>query len=245
MLFPARYRNVPSYLRCVPEFSREQGGHHYKSNNSLVVIKMQTLRIYDEPAFRARLAQLDHRAKMAFSAACAQRLMPLFTRYAKKTGTDAQAQRLREILSTAWGAASGVPGDVNGLDAEAAAFGPSDDAEWVFELGYAQNAAAAVAYAIRTCLSDDPQEAAWAARQLYEAAEYAISQPDLDQVELHVQKVGDSLKRNEAALASDLVRTALAFLDRDLVVVESAPPSWEGLRQQSASEGLSWAATLR
>jgi hypothetical protein len=82
-----------------------------------------------------------------------------------------------------------------------------------------------VAYAIRTCLIDDPQEAAWAARQL--------------------QKVGESLERNEATLTSDVVQTALAFLDRDLVVVESAPPSWEDLRQQSASEGLSWAATLR
>ncbi|MBT2555480.1 DUF416 family protein [Arthrobacter sp. ISL-5] len=210
-----------------------------------MVIKMQALRIYDEPALTARLGQLDHPAKIAFSAACAQRLMPLFVRYAKKTGTDAQAQRLGEILSTAWEAASGGPVDVRGLDSMAASFGPSDDAEWVFEMGYAQNAAAAVAYAIRTCLSDDPQEAAWAARQLYEAADYAISQPDLEQVELYVQKVGESLERNEATLTSDVVQTALAFLDRDLVVVESAPPSWEGLRQQSASEGLSWAATLR
>ena len=49
--------------------AKKQGGHHYKSNNGLVVIKIQALRIYDEPALTARLAQLDHPAKIAFSAA--------------------------------------------------------------------------------------------------------------------------------------------------------------------------------
>lgn len=131
---------------------------------------MQAMRIYDEPALTARLALLDHRAKIAFSAACAQRLMPLFARYAEKTGAAAHAQRLAHILLVAWQAASDGPVDVRGLDSEAASFCPSDDAEWVFEMGYAQY---------------------------------------------------------------------------DLMVVESVPPSWDGLRHQSASEGLSWAATLR
>lgn len=40
-------------------------------------------------------------------------------------------------------------------------------------MGYAQNAAAAVACAVRTWMTDEPQEAVWGARQVYEAADYA------------------------------------------------------------------------
>ncbi|GEA86031.1 hypothetical protein CGE01nite_32820 [Cellulomonas gelida] len=48
--------------------------------------------------------------------------------------------------------------------------------------GYGQNAAAAAAYAMRTWMTNSPQEAAWAARHGYELADYAVlnGDPDLD-----------------------------------------------------------------
>lgn len=50
---------------------------------------------------------------------------------------------------------------------------PADEGEWTFEMGYGQSAIAAVVYAVRTWLTDDPQEAVWAARQVHQAADYA------------------------------------------------------------------------
>ena len=78
---------------------------------------------------------------------------------------------------------------------------------------------------------------------MYEAADYAVSQPDLEQAEMHTRKVG-GLESDWNILTSDIVQSALAFLDRDLAVVESGLPTWGGLRRQSVSEGQPWAATL-
>ena len=60
------------------------------------------MRIYDERALLARLEPFDRGAKTAFAAACAQRLLPLFERYARVDGATAHAHRLAEILAAAW-----------------------------------------------------------------------------------------------------------------------------------------------
>lgn len=114
---------------------------------------------------------------------------------------------------------------------------PSDEDGWTLEMGYGQNAAAAAAYAIRAWLTDDPQEAAWAARQVYEMADYAVLQrsPTLD--------------LNEAAseltvLSSALVQDALEALDRSLTSVESSGNDWSTLRASSEADGLRWARAV-
>lgn len=129
------------------------------------------MRVYDEHALLVRLEPLDRWAKTAFAAACAQRLFPLYERYVRSAGRLASAQILADILSTAWDIAAGRVVNLQPLQAEAESMVPAEDGNWVLESGYGQNAAAAVAYAIRTWLSDDPQEAAWAARQIYDVAD--------------------------------------------------------------------------
>lgn len=120
-------------------------------------------RIYDETALRGRLSGLDRSAKTAFAAACAESLVPLQERYWTKTGNSGKAARAREILDSAWDVAFAGNSDVSSLESEAVSLGPTDDEEWSFDMGYAQNAAAALAYAVRTWLSGGAQEAAWAA----------------------------------------------------------------------------------
>lgn len=44
---------------------------------------------YDESAIRARLAKLDRASRTAYASACAERLWPLFERYAGATGEAA------------------------------------------------------------------------------------------------------------------------------------------------------------
>ena len=200
------------------------------------------MRVYDEPALRGTLEPLDRWAKTAFAAACAQRMFPLFERYAQSAGEPAQAQRLAEILSAAWDVASGLVNDVRLMDSEAASMPPSDDEEWVLEVGYGQNAAFAVAYAIRTWLTDDPQEAAWAARQVYEVAEYAVFESDLKPGEIYLYRPGD--RAEDEALKSQIVQAALSAIEQDLDTVVSSPPAWLKLRQTAEREGRIWAATF-
>jgi Protein of unknown function (DUF416) len=205
-----------------------------------VVVRMSDglMARYDEVEIKARLAPLDKSQKTAFAAACAERLWSLFERYSEATGRGDVAA-LRVVLDSAWRAARGE--QVVGLDgAQGVAEGmvPSDDGEWVFEMRYGQNSTAAVAYAVRTWLTDDPQEGAWGARQVYEAADYAAqrSLPDLDL---------NGPDAEQRLLASRAVQDALAGMSTDLMTVEShTGDRWERLQQRARQEGEAWARTL-
>jgi len=200
------------------------------------VVVLVSLR-YDEAAIVSRLSDLDRSAKTAFAASCAQRLLPLFERFARSVGTPELAPRLRVIVDAAWDVASGAGADVAARQAEAEGMVPTDEDDWTLETGYAQNAAAAAAYAIRTWLTDDPQEAAWAARQVYELADYAVLQgrPALDL---------NAPESEAQVLESETVQNALIALDHALVVVESAPSTWQELREDAIADSEAWAGTL-
>ena len=193
---------------------------------------------YDEADIKARLAKLDRFHRTAFAAACAERLWPLFERYARATG-EGDVEALHSILDMAWSAAQGVVVEgMAGAQEAAEAMVPNDEGEWVFEMGYGQNAAAAVAYALRACLTDDTQEGVWGARQLYEAADYAAqhSLPDLDLNAPGVER---------ALFQSPAVQSALAALSADLIDVESSEGhDWALLRERAREEGEVWARTL-
>ena len=193
---------------------------------------------YDEAEIKNRLSRLHRARKTAFAAACAERLWPLFLRCAEATG-EGEVAVLRTVLDGAGRAARGEDvGDLSAARITAEDMVPADDGEWIVEMGYGQNAAAAVAYAVRTWLTDDPREAAWAARQAYEAADYAAlcAHP-----ELRLNVPGTERTLSESAM----VQTAIAEMVADLVAVESPPTDdWEGLRARARDEGAVWAATL-
>lgn len=198
-----------------------------------------TLFRYDERELVKRLSRLDRQSKTAFAASCAQRLLPMFDRYAKAAGTPELSSRLAMIVDSAWEVASGAStrSDLSALQAEAEAMVPTDKDGWTREMGYGQNAAAATAYAVRAWLTDDPQEAAWAARQVYELADYAVLQrdPNLD------LNAPDAEAR---VLLSDLVQDALGTLDQALAAAEGEPSSWQKLRADSEAGGQALAADV-
>jgi Protein of unknown function (DUF416) len=188
---------------------------------------------------RGRLARLGRAERTAFAAACAERLWPLFVRYADVTG-HADPGSLRTVLNDTWRAVRGEDVDLAGAQHLRQEMVPSDDGEWIHEMGYGQNAAAGVAYAVRTWLTDDPQEAAWAARQIYEAADYAAqhARPDLD-FDLDRPHAEAALRGHPA------VQAALAGTEDDLGAVESADPaSWDGLRKRAEQDGAVRARSL-
>jgi uncharacterized protein YjaG (DUF416 family) len=193
---------------------------------------------YDESEIGARLGMLERFNRTAFAAACAERLWPLFERYVRVTG-EGDSVVMRAVLDRVWLAVQGRDaGDLSQAQAEVEAMVPTDEGEWVFEMGYGQNAAASVAYAVRTWLRHDPQEAVWAAQQVYEAADYA-AQRSLADLDLN------SAAAEAELFNSEIVQVALAGLAADLASAEApAGDGWSGLRDRARLEGASWARTL-
>jgi hypothetical protein len=76
------------------------------------------MQMYDQRALLARLEPLDRGAKTAFASTSAQRLLPLFGRYARVAGVPAHTQRLAGILAAAWDVSSGRVIDVRSMDSE-------------------------------------------------------------------------------------------------------------------------------
>lgn len=180
---------------------------------------------YDEAGFLRRLERLDGSSKTAFAAACAERLWPLVERYASAVAVPAgQVAVLRAALDVVWRSCVGGSEDVSSVQVLAESMVPREDDQWVFEAGYGQNAIAAVAYAARTWLTDDPQEAVWAARQVYEAADYGTQQcvPGVAAYSVDVE---------EGLRVSPVVRGAVSALGADLEA--AAQGDLLGVQEQS------------
>ncbi|KRE79769.1 hypothetical protein [Arthrobacter sp. Soil763] len=191
----------------------------------------------NEMLLMLRLEPLDRSAKTAFAAACAQRLVHLSNRYSQQVGDSLREQRLAVIVSAASQAAAGRGIDATRMKAEAEAMVPDEDEEgWSAGRTYAGNAAAAAAYALRTWLTNDPQEAAWAARQLLDTADLAYSQ---------AIRGGDLTSEDEekAYLESPVFQSVTFAIQRDLEAIETGR-SWSELRQRAELEGKDWVASM-
>jgi len=191
---------------------------------------------YDESAIVDRLRAVDRGAKTLFAATCAQLLMPLFARYADVIGRPELVSRLETAILIAWDAETFADVDMAAAAADAVSMIPTDEDEWVFESGYGQNAAAAVAYAIEAWQSDDPQKAAWAARQVYEVADYVTLQRC---PELNLNAPGSEVLVSN----SKLIQNALTWIERTLKEVEASGKR-DDLRTSAELDSLAFAAIL-
>lgn len=186
---------------------------------------------YDEAALLARVDKLDRKSRIGFAAACAERLWPLLAVYQDAAGRPQEEfSALRAVLDSVWAVAAGAEpaGHLDEDEALVESLVPSDDDEdWVFESAYGQNGLAALAYAARTVLTDDSQEAVWAAQQLYEATDVAAQQV--------VATSGLTRAESERALLEHpAVQWALRSIDGDLS--RSAFTVAAELRSRAASE---------
>jgi uncharacterized protein YjaG (DUF416 family) len=189
---------------------------------------------YDESTVLERLGNGSSRTRALFGALTAERLFPLYELFAERAG-QGDPGRLREALDTAWGAIDGVlvdPAELERQQEAAEDLVPEEDDDWVTESGYAQNAAAAVAYALRTRLTDNPQEAAWGARQANDFADY-VAQRQLEDLEFSDPGAEDALADQP------IVQEALAGIEADLATALKDPPPDElpALRDQARKGG--------
>lgn len=192
------------------------------------------MRVYDEGRIAQSARALDRFSRTAFAAACAERLWPLVERYASVMSVPTEGVRvLRQSLDAAWSAACGEDIDLRHARETAEEMVPYEDDDWVMEAGYAQNAIAAIAYATRSWLTDDPQEAVWAARQVYEAADYGAQQSQLSGEKVYSAVVEEALAN--APVVQAAVRAI--FDDLEAAEVDSA----EALHERALTASVDFA----
>ena len=134
--------------------------------------------IFDEKSIKKSLTLLPITLRTLFAVTCAERLFPAYERFSAKTG-GGNVDLLRRILDKLWMGLLGVQEYSDQIIAadlqHCMLLVPKEsDGEWFNEQVWAEDAVASLAYCLRTRLSGDTQEAAWAARRVYEAADYYV-----------------------------------------------------------------------
>lgn len=155
---------------------------------------MSSLR-FDMDELVAGLQRLASPLRAAFAASCAQRLLPAYAHFAGRTGRGAP-DVLRSMLDRLWRDLEGarmtsreIQGSIDRCEEQIEITAQPDGdslpgASWSDMLaalrarsvesvasmeGQAEDAASALAYALRCRRHGDPREAAWAAKRAYEA----------------------------------------------------------------------------
>jgi uncharacterized protein YjaG (DUF416 family) len=130
---------------------------------------------FEEGLLAADLGRIAKAGRVAFAAACAERLLPAYHRYAER---GARGEELGAILDRLWDDLLGTPmtdAEVRAKEeACMALISAEEDVSWAEERAVAEDGVAAVAYALRCRLNGDAKEAAWAGRRAYEAMDHFV-----------------------------------------------------------------------
>lgn len=196
-----------------------------------------TVRTYDETRNIELLERLPSRLRVVFALLCALRLLPAYKRFNSHTGRGDPAA-LDVMVQKLW--SDCLEGTMEDDEVKAGAercleLVPSEDEGWDEETQpYAEDAAAAVAYAYRSRLTANPQEAAWAARRAYES---------LDRYVQRISGIAPGDPEDELAILSHpAMQAELARQERDLADLatsakqEDSIKPLEELRKRSERE---------
>jgi uncharacterized protein YjaG (DUF416 family) len=196
----------------------------------------------DQMRLKQELQQLPESSRLLFALACAQRLYPAYVQFSKKTGSGDPA-KLSTILERLWRDAGGEaisPGQLQAdIDACMGLIPDEDDQPWVIEQATAEDAATALAYALRYRQSGDLQEAAWASKRVFDALDHFITNQDWD--DSGTAKVGllshaQVKAQLEAVGAHPLVQAEQRRQARDLEELRAGNPSVLAARMKSQAE---------
>lgn len=195
---------------------------------------------FDEGNLQSRLKALRPRSRRLFALSCAERLFPLYQAYRDRAGRG-NPRRIRKALDELWRAVSlDRKCESRGRAGEYESLIPDEDSRWTAINPLAENAVAALVYAIRCHVSKDCENAAWAAVQAYEAADYVAG--TLKEIEF--SKPG----AESAILRTPWVQGELQSQLRDLAELERDVGDWKETvaiiraRARSQSQGLLEAA---
>jgi hypothetical protein len=166
---------------------------------------------FDEKRLVGELEQLSDRFRSIFAAAAAERLLPAYSSFAAREPSDGFIDLLRP-LERLWSDLEGNPMSEAEIDEAIedcwkllAAF---EERDWSEGQNAADHAATALCYAFRCRKTGSSQEAAWAARTVYEALDdFVVTR---DQIDLN-QPGAEQL-----TLSHPLIQTELSRQRRDL-----------------------------
>lgn len=165
-----------------------------------------TMLRYDEAALVRDLGRVGRNSRIAFAAACAERLFPAYDNFCRRAGRG-DRDALAGILKRVWQHLLGdkMSGEQVRADLQRCMelIPGEDDEPWVDEQAYADDAASAIAYTLRAIESGEPQEAAWAARRAYEAADHYV-----------IHRLG--IEGESQVLAHPIIQAELSRQRRDL-----------------------------
>jgi uncharacterized protein YjaG (DUF416 family) len=132
---------------------------------------------YDESQNLVVLRRLPMKLRVVFALLCTTRIFPAYCRFHNRThrGDPAMLELMMERL---WRDIHGEEMTMDEIERavdRVVQLVPSEADGWDEESQpYAEDAAAALAYVLRARLTGDPQEAAWAARRVYEAVDHFV-----------------------------------------------------------------------
>ncbi len=177
------------------------------------------MRKFDETDLANRLRALPSTFQAVFAASCASRLFKAYVTFHERTGLG-NPNTLERALSDVWQAVLGRQREPQYYEEQlraVMALLPDESERWSELHAYADDAVSVVAYALRNLLSRKPEDAAWAARRVYEAIDhYIISTSALD-----VNRAGV-----EQQIASDaLIQAELSRQIRDIDELTKKPNS--------------------
>lgn len=132
-------------------------------------------------ALKAALVTLPEGTQAAFAAACAERLYPAYAAFVRTSRSDDEGL-VRQALDLAWqGVKLGVvpEDDPSGLVERCVALIPDAEAEDAIP-AHADDAIAAVAYALQAAAGLDPKAAGWAAQRVTDALDDFVRSNDVD-----------------------------------------------------------------
>lgn len=206
----------------------------------MVLKKSTEPRRFEEAQLSKTIEQLPGQLRPAFAAACAERLLPSYSKFSKRTGRG-DPNKLSTPLGRLWDDLSGSLMSDAEIDSEietCMALVPREDqGPWVMEQAAAEDAASALAYALRCRKNGLAEEAAWAARRAYEAVTY-FCENIADSGSRRVRMLDYSQRRSEYArhLANPLVQAELARQQRDLDELLKGAVTVGQLRKRSQEE---------
>jgi uncharacterized protein YjaG (DUF416 family) len=167
---------------------------------------MTALLHFEEAQLVKTLDRLPRELRVVFAAACAERLLPAYAVFSERAGRG-NPTALRQSLTSLWDDLDRnrlTDVEVQAMiDACMASIPKEDDVPWVPEQASAEDAGAAVAYALRCRQNGQSQEAAWAGRRAYEALDhFVVNFEDID-----VNKPGAEARvLGHAAVQAELTR---------------------------------------
>jgi uncharacterized protein YjaG (DUF416 family) len=144
---------------------------------------MEILR-FNDGSLKRELDRISVKLRVVFAATIAERLLPAYVSFSHKTGRG-NAHLLAQILDRLWRDLDGIemnPEELQqNIDLAMELIPREDEGPWIPDQAWAEDAATAVAYALRSRQNGKSQESVWAARHAYDALDHFVTtKEDID-----------------------------------------------------------------